>query len=221
MAYGTFMDDSHNLLGFPEGLTIWAPRVDAFLGKLGLPATITHPEYLPVESPPPSTYAAIDDVGAVPYVEEGGRNTYRKFLSDPMPKVFVISPGGLVASFNGGFDPLGRAMAACAKAGQKCQVYAADDHVTWTRPTPAPDPTGFAAFDNVLAIPYLNEGGRAGYLKYLTLRKPKAFAIAPDGTWSASALGLDPVAASMSACGKTHSGCRLYAVDDKVVWSAN
>ena len=221
VAYGTFMEDSHNLLGFPEGLTIWAPRVDAFLSKLGLPATITHPEYLPAEFPPPSTYAAVDDVGAVPYVEEGGRNTYRKFLSDPMPKVFVVSPGGLVASFNGGFDPLGRAMAACAKAGQKCRVYAVDDHVTWTRPTPAPDPTGFAAIDNVLAIPYISEGGRAGYLKYLTLRKPKAFAIAPDGTWSASSLGLDPVAASMSACGKTHSGCRLYAVDDKIVWSGN
>jgi dienelactone hydrolase len=221
VAYGTFMGDSHNLLGFPEGLTIWAPRLDAFLRKLGLPATITHPEYLPAEFPGPSNYAAIDDVDAVPYVGEIGRNTYRKFLSEAMPKVFVISPAGMVASFTGGFDPIGRAMSACTKAGQQCQVYAVDDRVTWTRPTPAPDPTSFAALDDVSAIPFVNEDGRSGYLKYLAMRKPKAFAIAPGGAWSASSLGADPIAASMSACSKSHPGCRLYAVDDHVVWTGN
>jgi dienelactone hydrolase len=221
VAYGPFMADSHNLLGFPEGLKIWAPRVDAFLGKLRLPAAIIHPEFLPAEFPGPSNYAAIDDVAAVPYVEEGGRNTYRKFLSDAMPKVFVISPAGMAASFTGGFDPLGRAMTACENARQKCQVYAVDDHVTWTRSTPAPRPTNFAPIDDASAIPYINEGGRGGYLKYLAMRKPKAFAIAPDGAWSASSLGADPIAASMSACSKSHSRCQLYAVDDNVVWSSN
>jgi hypothetical protein len=72
-----------------------------------------------------------------------------------------------------------------------------------------------------LAIPYVNEGGRAGYVRYLAMRKPKAFAIAPNGAWSASAQGPDPIAASMSACGKSQPGCRLYAVDDQVVWSGN
>ena len=50
-----------------------------------------------------------------------------------MPKVFVFSPDGMVASFNGGFDPLGRALTACQKAGRQCQVYAVDDQVTWKR----------------------------------------------------------------------------------------
>lgn len=140
VAYGRFMSDSHNMLGFPEGLRIWAPKVDAFLIQVGLPSKITHPEYLPTDFPQPSNFAEIDDVDAVPYLTDVGRNTYRKFLSDPMPKVFVVSPTGLAASFNGGFDPLGRALSTCQKYSQKCKVYAVDDYVAWTQPTPAPAP---------------------------------------------------------------------------------
>jgi dienelactone hydrolase len=218
VAFGRFMTDSHNLLGFPEGLRIWTPRVDAFLTKVGLPSKITHPEYLPADFPQPTDYAAIDDVDAVPYLTDEGRKTYRRFLSDPMPKVFVVSPKGLAASFNGGFDPLGRAMSACQKHSQKCQVYAADGYVTWVRPTPAPMPTNFASFEDSSAVPYLNDAGRQGYQKYLTYRKPKAFVVAPDGAWSASSLGEDPLLAAMESCKKNHQDCRLYAVDDRVVW---
>ncbi len=218
VAYGRFMTDSHNLLGFPEGLRIWAPKVDAFLTNVGLPCKITHSEYLPADFPPPTNFAAIDDVDAVPYLTDEGRKTYKQFLSDPMPKVFVFSPKGLAASFNGGFDPLGRAMGVCKKHSQKCQVYAVDDYVTWVRPTPAPGPTNFAAINDYSAIPYLNDAGRLGYQKYLTLRKPKAFVIAPDGTWTATSLGGDPLSVAMEACKKGHQGCRLYAVDNQVVW---
>jgi len=220
VAYGRFMTDSHNLLGFPESLRIWAPKVDAFLAQIGLANAVLHPEYLPTDFPPPSHYAAVDDVDAVPYLNDEGKKTYRRFLSDPMPKVFVLSPAGLSASFNGGFDPLGRAMKVCREHGQKCQVYAADDYVTWVRPTPAPAPTGFAPIADAAAVPYLNDGGRGGYEKYLTLRKPKAFAIAPDGAWFLSTQGDDPLASALTACGKQHQGCRLYAVDDNVVWSS-
>ncbi len=218
VAYGRFMNDSHNLLGFPEGLRIWALKVDAFLAKIGLPSKIIHPEFLPVEFPPPSKFAVIDDVDAVPYLTDEGRKTYLKFLLDPMPKVFVFSPKGLAASFNGGFDPIGRAMSTCAKHLQRCQVYAADDYVTWVRPTPAPAATSFAAIKDSSAVPYMKDAGRQGYQKYLTLRKPKAFVIAPDGTWTASSLGEDPLLAAMASCKKSHEGCQFYAVDDLVVW---
>jgi dienelactone hydrolase len=221
VAYGRFMTDSHNLLGFPEGLRIWGPKVDAFLSRVGLPSKITHPEYLPADFPAPSNFAAIDDVEAVPYLTEEGRKTYRKFLSDPMPKVFVISPKGLSASFNGGFDTLGRAMKTCEEKAHKCQVYAADDYVTWIRATPAPPPTHFASIKDAGAVPYLNEGGRQGYEKYLTIRKPKAFVISPDGAWAASSLGEDPLSSALEACKKAHQGCKIYAVDDQVVWSAD
>lgn len=220
LAYGRFMKDSHNLLGFPEGLSIWSPKVDAFLTRLDLPARITHPEYLPADFPPPSNFATLSDVDAVPYLAEHQRELYRKFLSAPMPRVFVLSPKGFSAEFSGGFDPLGRAMTACAQRSHKCQVYAVDDYVTWVRPTPAPPPSGFASLQDVSAIPYLNDLGRQGYAKYLTLQKPKAFVIAPDGAWSLSSLGEDPLQHALDACNRAHQGCQLYAVDDDVVWRA-
>jgi dienelactone hydrolase len=220
VAYGRFMTDSHNMLGFPEGLRIWTPKVDAFLSKLGLQSKIIHPEYLPLDFPPATNYAAIDDVDAVPYLTDAGRNTYRKFLSDPMPKVFVLSPSGLAASFNGGFDPLGRALSACQQRSQKCQVYAADNYVSWARPTPSPGRTDFASIENISAVPYLNDTGRQDYQKYLAFPKPKAFVIAPDGAWSASAKGDDPLLAAMTSCQKTHRDCKYYAVDNDVVWPA-
>jgi dienelactone hydrolase len=220
VSYGRFMTDSHNLLGFPEGLRIWAPKVDAFLSNLGLPNKVKYPEYLPMEFPPSSNFAAIDDVDAVPYLNDGGRQTYRKFLTDPMPRVFVFSRTGLAASFNGGFDPLGRAMNVCREHLQNCQVYAVDDQVTWVRPTPSPGATHFAPIEDMAAVPYLNAAGREAYGKYNTLRKPKAFVIAPDGAWSLSSLGDDPISSAMQSCEKMHVNCALYAVDDMVVWGA-
>lgn len=79
VAFGSFMNDSHNLLGFPEGLKIWAPRVDAFLDELGLPSAINYPEYLPVPISEPTHFAALDEVDAVPYLNDKGRERYRKF----------------------------------------------------------------------------------------------------------------------------------------------
>jgi hypothetical protein len=66
-------------------------------------------------------------------------------------------------------------------------------------------------------VPYLNEKGRQGYQKFLTMKKPRVFVIAPNGAWSASA-GKDPVASALKACGKANNECRVYAVDDEVVW---
>jgi hypothetical protein len=57
------------------------------------------------------------------------------------------------------------------------------------------------------------------YQKYVTLRKPKAFVVAPDGAWSASAPGVDPIATALDACRKSHAGCRPYSVDNDVAWT--
>ncbi len=45
---------------------------------VGLPSQITHPEYLPVDFPPATNYAAIDDVDAVPYLNDTGENNLPK-----------------------------------------------------------------------------------------------------------------------------------------------
>lgn len=217
---GSFMSDSHKILGFPEGLRLWAGKVDAFLDKLGMPNKVLYPQYLPVEFPPPSHYAALDDLDAVPYIGNSveARQAYRRFLEAAMPRVFIVAPSGYAGSDNGGFDPIGRGLARCSTHAKRCAVYAADDYVAWSRPTPAPPPTRFAALTDPQALPYVNESGRQGYLKFLAMGRPRAFVIAPDGAWSASRGGEDPISAAMQSCAKAHQGCRLYATDGDVVW---
>lgn len=129
---GSFMTDSHQMLSYPEGLAIWAPRVDRFLVSIGLPGTQVYPEYMPKPTPPPTHFAAIGDVGAVPYVNDRGREAYRRFLTRSFPRVFLITRTGGTAVLNGGFDPLGRGLKECAEHGAACLPYAVDDNVVWS-----------------------------------------------------------------------------------------
>ena len=221
VAYGKFMNDSHNLLGFPESTKIWVPKVDNFLAKLEMPYKNLHPEYMPVEFPPPTDFAAIDNVDVIPYIGDKGREDYKKFLSDPMPKVFLISPTGMAARFNGGADPLGRALAACRKASQECMVYAADNDVTWVKQMPIPPATNFAALDDVNAVPYLNDKGRQNYQAFLKKKNPRAFAITPNGAAVSTQGGYDPLARALNICKNHGMDCRPYAVNDQVVWMEN
>lgn len=140
VSIGPFMKDSHQMLSYPESLAIWAPRVDAFLAHVGLPAAEVHPEYLPTPVPPPSQYAALNDVGAVPNLSDKGREAYRTFLALSPPRAFVVAPNGVSATSEGGFDPLGRALANCRKAGFTCRPYAVDGNVVWTAGADAPPP---------------------------------------------------------------------------------
>jgi dienelactone hydrolase len=134
VAYGRFMDDAHNFLGKIEALPIWTPRLDAFLDKLGLPNRNLHPELLPEPYPQPTAFAAVNDVAAVPLLNDKGRDTYRAFLNRRMPRVFVIASNGSCIATDGGYDPLERARALCKTHHLSCQTYAVDDHVVWPAP---------------------------------------------------------------------------------------
>lgn len=318
VAFGTFMDDSHKLLVYPEGLRIWVPKVDAFLARLGMPHQIVVPEFVPAEFPrpthfatvadvervpninvpgmrvayqkfldapfprafvialpgfanlqtggfdpvgsalsacrrkfsncqvyavddyvswvppasvpaatppsapvpvpPPSNFAALDDVDAVPYLGDEGKNAYRKFLQDALPRAFVLSPKGFSGAFTGGADPISRGLAACGKQSKTCRVYAVNNYVAWTRPTPAPPPTHFAKLADEHALPFVGDKGREGYLGFLAQKRPRTFVISPDGAWSSASGGEDPLARAMEACEKAHQGCHPYAVDGDIVW---
>ncbi|WP_158628912.1 alpha/beta hydrolase family protein [Dyella choica] len=221
VAYGTFGKDSHNLLGSGEGLHLWMPKLDAFLAKVGLPSTLVDPDYLPQAPPPPSHYAALDDVRAIPYLNAHGDNSgstyYGKFLQRPLPRAIAIGRTG-AGTADGGFDPIARAMKQCQQKSAECRLYAVDNDVVWVRPTPAPPATHFATLDDVNAVPYLDAKGRAGYEKFLAMPRPRVFAIAADGWWDAAALGPDPIAYIRAKCSAAHQDCRLYAVDGDVVW---
>ncbi|WP_321911061.1 alpha/beta hydrolase family protein [Burkholderia cepacia] len=217
VAYGAFGEDAHNMLGSAKALPLWVPKLDAFLARIGMPHMEVTPEYMPTPTPPASGYAAIDDVGALPYIGIAGQAYYKKFLERPLPRAFAIGQHG-AASTNGGFDPIAHAMNLCNQRGPGCRIYAVDNTVVWTRPTPVPPPSNFAKLDDASAIPYVSDSGRAGYQKFLQLPRPRVFTIAPDGGWDFSALGPDPVKYSLDHCGQHHQGCKIYAVDSSVVW---
>lgn len=80
--------------------------------------------------------------------------------------------------------------------------------------------TEFAAIDNVDAIPYLRGKAREQYKVFLTKSYPRAFAVSPTGAWSWAEDGDDPVEQALADCQKNSSQpCKLYAVDNHVVWA--
>ena len=218
VAYGSFMNDSHNLTGSWEGLPIWVPKLDAFLERIKLPNKIEFPYYMPVPVPPPSHYAAIDDVDSVPYMNsDGEKELYRQFLEHAVPRVFAIGATAASAAYEG-FDPITGALRSCEKLSTNCHIYAVDSQVVWTRPTPAPPVSHYAEIMDVVAVPYIAGACHDIYKKFLSTKRPRAFVIAPDGGCSFASLGPDPIAFAMNACNKSHSNCQFYAIDGDVVW---
>jgi len=136
VAYGNFMDDAHQLLSHAEGFPIWTPKVDAFLARIGLPATPVYPGYMPTPLPPATHYADVQDATAVPYLSDNGRAYYQKFLDRPFTRALAVAPNGFAAAANGGFDPIAMALGLCRQRARDCQLYAVDNDVVWTRPGP-------------------------------------------------------------------------------------
>lgn len=77
------------------------------------------------------------------------------------------------------------------------------------------------------AVPLLNAKDKEAYKDWLTRIKPRAFVISSDGHWSASwgrdtpdpSASKNPAERALNNCQKKgFKDCRLYAVDDKVVW---
>jgi hypothetical protein len=81
-----------------------------------------------------SGYASIDDVTAVPYVNDHGRDVYRQFLTHSGQRAFVIVKTGAFTTTYGGNDPLASAMRSCrAHYQDACEPYAVNDTVVWVR----------------------------------------------------------------------------------------
>jgi dienelactone hydrolase len=79
--------------------------------------------------------------------------------------------------------------------------------------------TDFARVDDINAVPYLGEQGRAAYRDYLSKMTPRAFAVSPSGAWCWAEEGEDPDTRALETCSKkSNQPCRLYSVDDYVVW---
>lgn len=87
---------------------------------------------------------------------------------------------------------------------------------------PTPPRTDFAKLDDVEAVPFLSENGRRAYADYLTKMTPRAFAVSPSGAWTWAEEGEAPDARALATCSaKSTEPCKLYSIDDYIVWNGN
>ena len=92
------------------------------------------------------------------------------------------------------------------------QVLALNDEVKVPK-------TEYASINDIGAVPYLHGKGREQYRNFLTKTGARAFALSPDGAWSWAEDGDDPVEQALLDCQKNSAQpCKLYAVDNNVVW---
>ena len=89
--------------------------------------------------------------------------------------------------------------------------------------TESPPATDFANIRDEKAIPRSKENGRQGFLAYGAAESPKAYAISATGSaWAYSTARADAMQIALERCNGTakDNSCKLYAVDDAVVWNA-
>ena len=85
--------------------------------------------------------------------------------------------------------------------------------------TPRLPASGFAQIDDLNTLPHLTASGREAYRHYLDLPVPRAFAMSDSGAWSWAEDGDDPSSRAIAACQKnSKTACRLYSIDQDVVW---
>jgi hypothetical protein len=83
----------------------------------------------------------------------------------------------------------------------------------------------YAAIDNVDAVPYISPKGRDAYREWLTRNYPRAVVISASGryhfAWGSprnAEDAVDPAERALAGCRKYASDCKVYAIDDRVVW---
>ena len=134
VAYGSFKSDAHGMVGSRDGVPVWWPETARFLQSIGMPVAETIALTTP-ERPAATYFAAINDVTAVPYLSDSGREGYKNFLTRSTPRAFAIGAGGAWSWAEEGDDPVERVLAACQRIRNiPCQLYAIDEEVVWSEP---------------------------------------------------------------------------------------
>jgi dienelactone hydrolase len=131
VAYGPFKADAHGMIGSRDGVRVWWPETEKFLRQIGMPVdeTVALADDIPLAR---SDYARVDNVDAVPFLKEKGREAYRTFLTKSLPRAFALSPSGSWSWAEDGDDPAERVLAYCQNSSkQPCKLYAVDDYVVW------------------------------------------------------------------------------------------
>ena len=86
-------------------------------------------------------------------------------------------------------------------------------------PQGAPRPTGFAHLENISAVPLVSPKCRELYATFLRQDVPRAFAIGWNGSCAYAAAQQGVMVKSLAHCAElAKRACKLYAVNDEVVW---
>lgn len=158
VAYGPFKKDAHGMSGSRDGVKIWWPETERFLKEIGMPTeTVLALDDVRI---PATAYAALDNVEAIPYLRDKGREQYRAFLGKSYPRAFAVSSSGAWSWAEDGDDPVGQALNDCQKfSSTPCKLYAVDNHVVWNDDRP---PATAIASSQAPAAPVTAGIGTAG-----------------------------------------------------------
>lgn len=184
--------------------------------------------------PAPSGFASLSDVDAIPTKRQECRDVYTRYLGLADPKAIVFSTGGGCVNRTGP-DAIVSALAWCSPAANRyCGLYAVDSIVVWNptrlvttttqttrnsrHTTEVPPPTNFSELAAVDAVPNLGDTGKSLYREWLTKPFPRAVAISDRGAL-ARGYGSNAMETAIKNCEKFNNPCRLFAVDDLVVWT--
>lgn len=141
------------------------------------------------------------------------------------PEMIKVVMGQSLAAKMPKDPPVGQANAGKTQSAAASSLTA--DTPAAPRPVVPLIATGFAAIDDVDAIPYLGDRGRARYREFLARPTPKAFAMTSTGHFSYANGNKpivpgdpsDPSARALAVCERQGQGpCKLYAVNNSVVW---
>jgi dienelactone hydrolase len=81
-------------------------------------------------APPPTHFASLQDVNAVPWLRAAGRQAYTRYLATTRPRAFAIAPDGAWGQASG-VDSINEALVQCAGGHEGCRVYSVDGDVVW------------------------------------------------------------------------------------------
>jgi hypothetical protein len=185
--------------------------------------------------PAASSFASVSDIEAIPTKSQACRDVYNRYLTAYDPKAIVFSTGGGCASRTGP-DAIVAALAWCSPTSNRyCGLYAVDSTVVWNPPklvtatsetvgknkhaTEVPPTTHFSELTAVEAVPNLGDTGKSLYREWLSKPFPRAVAISEKGAL-ARGYGPNAMETAIKNCEKFNSPCRLFAVDDQVVWTS-
>jgi hypothetical protein len=80
------------------------------------------------------------------------------------------------------------------------------------------EPAALASIDDLHLLPKIGDEGREGYRRFLAGGSPRAFAVSDAGRWVRVNAVRGAARLALDRCQSYGGRCRLYAVDDQVVW---